>query len=407
MMLAQSTIVRLSGPIVCLLTLLLTSPATAQTPSSPVAFNRDIRPLLSDNCFFCHGPDKNKRQADLRLDTREGLFGSADQSGTIVPGKPEESELIRRIRSSDEDEIMPPPDSHKALTPAQVELLENWVRQGAPYEGHWAFTPIKPTAAEPSETTSQVIDRFVKEELQRQKLPGSASADRVTLLRRLYFDLLGLPPSPAEAEAFLSDNSPEAYERLVDQLLTSPHFGERLAIWWLDLVRYADTVGYHGDQLMSVSPFRDYVIASFNGNKPFNQFTVEQIAGDLLPNPTREQLIASGYNRLGMMSAEGGVQDKEYLAKYIAERVRNASGTWLGITLGCAECHDHKFDPFSARDFYRFEAFFADIKERGLYAGANDDGNWGPFIKVPTEVQAEQIADLDRQLAAVRATLDT
>jgi hypothetical protein len=407
MMLAQSTIVRLSGPIVCLLTLLLTSPATAQTPSSPVAFNRDIRPLLSDNCFFCHGPDKNKRQADLRLDTREGLFGSADQSGTIVPGKPEESELIRRIRSSDEDEIMPPPDSHKALTPAQVELLENWVRQGARYEGHWAFTPIKPTAAESSETTSQVIDRFVKEELQRQKLPGSASADRVTLLRRLYFDLLGLPPSPAEAETFLSDNSPEAYERLVDQLLTSPHFGERLAIWWLDLVRYADTVGYHGDQLMSVSPFRDYVIASFNGNKPFNQFTVEQIAGDLLPNPTREQLIASGYNRLGMMSAEGGVQDKEYLAKYIAERVRNASGTWLGITLGCAECHDHKFDPFSARDFYRFEAFFADIKERGLYAGANDDGNWGPFIKVPTEVQAEQIADLDRQLAAVRATLDS
>jgi hypothetical protein len=407
MMLAQSTIVRLSGPIVCLLTLLLTSPATAQTASSPVAFNRDIRPLLSDNCFFCHGPDKNKRQADLRLDTREGLFGSADQSGTIVPGKPEESELIRRIRSSDEDEIMPPPDSHKSLTPAQIELLETWVRQGAPYEGHWAFTPLQPKTAAPESTTSQVIDRFVKEELQRQKLPGSASADRVTLLRRLYFDLLGLPPSPAEAEAFLSDNSPEAYERLVDQLLASPHFGERLAIWWLDLVRYADTVGYHGDQLMSVSPFRDYVIASFNGNKPFNQFTVEQLAGDLLPNPTREQLIASGYNRLGMMSAEGGVQDKEYLAKYIAERVRNASGTWLGITLGCAECHDHKFDPFSTRDFYRFEAFFADIKERGLYAGANDDGNWGPFIKVPTDDQATQLSELDRQLSAVRTTLDT
>jgi len=407
MMLAQSMIVRLSGPIVCLLTLLLTSPATAQTSSSPVAFNRDIRPLLSDNCFFCHGPDKNKRQADLRLDTREGLFGSADQSGTIVPGKPEESELIRRIRSSDEDEIMPPPESHKSLTPAQIELLETWVRQGAPYEGHWAFMPLKPQTAAPESTTSQVIDRFVKDELQRQKLSGSAPADRVTLLRRLYFDLLGLPPSPAEAEAFLSDNSPEAYERLVDQLLASPHFGERLAIWWLDLVRYADTVGYHGDQLMSVSPFRDYVIASFNDNKPFNQFTVEQLAGDLLPNPTREQLIASGYNRLGMMSAEGGVQDKEYLAKYIAERVRNATGTWLGITLGCAECHDHKFDPFSTRDFYRFEAFFADIKERGLYAGANDDGNWGPFIKVPTDDQATQLAELDRQLTAVRATLDT
>ncbi|MFM7739432.1 MAG: DUF1549 domain-containing protein, partial [Planctomycetota bacterium] len=406
MMLAQSMIVRLSGSIVCLLTLLLTSPAVAQTSSSPVAFNRDIRPLLSDNCFFCHGPDKNKRQADLRLDTREGLFGSADQSGTIVPGKPDESELIRRIRSSDEDEIMPPPESHKSLTPAQIELLETWIRQGAPYEGHWAFTPLKPQTAAPESTTSQVIDRFVKDELQRQKLSGSAPADRVTLLRRLYFDLLGLPPSPAEAEAFLSDNSPGAYERLVDQLLASPHFGERLAIWWLDLVRYADTVGYHGDQLMSVSPFRDYVIASFNDNKPFNQFTVEQLAGDLLPNPTREQLIASGYNRLGMMSAEGGVQDKEYLAKYIAERVRNATGTWLGITLGCAECHDHKFDPFSTRDFYRFEAFFADIKERGLYSGANSDGNWGPYVKVPTQEQQEQLSAIDQNIAKVQSFID-
>ena len=206
------------------------------------------------------------------------------------------------------------------------------------------------------------LDARVADSLQKQGLAPSAPADRVTLIRRLSFDLLGLPPSESYVEEFLRDDSPGAYERLVDRLLASPHFGERMAMWWLDLVRYADTVGYHGDQEMSVSPFRQYVISSFNTNKPFDQFTIEQLAGDLLPNPTREQKIASGYNRLGMMSAEGGVQDKEYLAKYMAERVRNATGTWLGITLGCAECHDHKFDPLSTKDFYRFGAFFADIK---------------------------------------------
>ncbi|HQZ68197.1 MAG TPA: DUF1549 and DUF1553 domain-containing protein, partial [Planctomycetaceae bacterium] len=200
---------------------------------------------------------------------------------------------------------------------------------------------------------------------------------------------------------------PDAYEKVVDRLLKSPHFGERLAIWWLDLVRYADTVGYHGDQMMSVSPFRDYVIQSFNANKPFDQFTVEQLAGDLLPEPTQEQIVASGYNRLGMMSAEGGVQDKEYLAKYIAERVRNASGTWLGITFGCAECHDHKFDALTSRDFYRFEAFFADIKEKGLYSGAHATGVWGPSLKVPDKKQAEELAKLDEQIAATKAILST
>ena len=205
----------------------------------------------------------------------------------------------------------------------------------------------------------------------------------------------------------MQDMSADAYERVVNRLLDSPHYGERLAMWWLDLVRYADTVGYHGDQDVSVSPFRQYVIDSFNANKHFDQFTTEQLAGDLLPQPTREQKIASGYNRLGMMSAEGGVQDKEYLAKYIAERVRNATGTWLGVTLGCAECHDHKYDPFTTRDFYRFEAFFADIQERGLYSGANADGNWGSYIKVPTIEQEAALAGLDQQIAAVKTVLNT
>ncbi len=361
-----------------------------------VEFNRDIRPILSDNCFFCHGPDKNKREADLRLDTIEGLHGSEGKRGALVPGKPDDSELFQRIVSLDEDQKMPPTESGKLLSERDILMLKKWIEQGGQFEGHWAFLPIRheepATAAADSNSTSARIDHDIAQALSERDLRPSPEADRITLIRRLSFDLIGLPPSEQEVDHFVDDESPEAYEKLVDRLLQSPHFGERLAIWWLDLVRYADTVGYHGDQMMSVSPFRDYVIDSFNANKPFDEFTVEQLAGDLMPEPTREQLIASGYNRLGMMSAEGGVQDKEYLAKYIAERVRNASGTWLGITLGCAECHDHKFDPLTTRDFYRFEAFFADIKERGLYAGASSDGNWGPFVKVPNEQQAVDLA---------------
>ncbi|MBC7819487.1 MAG: DUF1549 domain-containing protein, partial [Planctomycetaceae bacterium] len=381
-----------------------------------VEFNRDIRPILSDNCFFCHGPDKNKRKADLRLDTAEGLVGKPGTPGTAVPGKPSESELFRRITSSDPEQKMPPVESAKSLTPRDIAVIKKWIEQGAKYEGHWAFLPIKRPAesrdpkAESRDTvfqSAQKIDGFIRESLAKQNLKPSPQADRIALIRRLSFDLIGLPPTPDEVTVFVNDSSKDAYEKQVDRLLKSPHFGERQAMWWLDLVRYADTVGYHGDQNMSVSPFRQYVIESFNANKPFDQFTIEQLAGDLLPNPTREQLIASGYNRLGMMSAEGGVQDKEYLAKYIAERVRNATGTWLGITLGCAECHDHKFDPLTTKDFYRFEAFFADIKERGLYSGAHADGNWGPFVKVPNAEQEAALTKLDQEVAGVKKTLET
>ena len=381
-----------------------------------VEFNRDIRPILSDNCFFCHGPDKNKRKADLRLDTAEGLAGKPGEPGTAVPGKPADSELFRRITSSDPEQKMPPAESTKTLKPRDIALIKKWIEQGAKYEGHWAFLPIKRPAdsrqptADSRDTVFQsakVIDGHIRETLTKQNLKPSLEADRITLIRRLSFDLIGLPPTPEEVTAFVNDSSSEAYEKIVDRLLKSPHFGERQAMWWLDLVRYADTVGYHGDQDMSVSPFRQYIIDSFNANKRFDQFTIEQLAGDLLPNPTREQLIASGYNRLGMMSAEGGVQDKEYLAKYIAERVRNASGTWLGITLGCAECHDHKFDPLTTKDFYRFEAFFADIKERGLYSGAHADGNWGPFVKVPNAEQETVLTKLDQEISAAKKVLET
>ncbi|MFN7731319.1 MAG: DUF1553 domain-containing protein [Pirellula sp.] len=382
-------------------------PSSLTLADEPIVFNRDIRPILSDNCFYCHGPDKNHRQADLRLDTQEGLHGSAGQSGVVVAGKPEASSLLERIQSTDADQIMPPPDSGKTLTPEQIGLVKRWIAEGGKFEGHWSFEPRRvagdaPVGASDDAVMTQRIDAWIERGLQQAKLPIAPQADKITLLRRVTRDLIGLPPTMEEVRTFVEDTSPNAYERAVDRLLASPHFGERMAMWWLDLVRYADTVGYHGDQDMSVSPFRDYVIASFNANKPFDQFTVEQLAGDLLPNPTREQRIASGYNRIGMMSAEGGVQDKEYLAKYMAERVRNATGTWMGITLGCAECHNHKFDPLTARDFYRFGAFFADIEERGLYSGANSDGNWGPSLRVPTPEQETQLAQSNEQLRLTR-----
>ena len=353
------------------------------------------------------GNGRDKRKADLRLDTQEGLHGKDGEPGTVAPGKPTDSELFRRITSADPEQKMPPAESGKSLTPRDIALLKKWIEQGAKFEGHWAFLPVKRPADSRDPKSSTAIDTLIADELAKHNLKPSAAADHVTLIRRLSFDLIGLPPTPEEVAAFVNDSSPAAYEKLVDRLLKSPHFGERQAMWWLDLVRYADTVGYHGDQNMSVSPFRQYVIDSFNANKRFDQFTIEQLAGDLLPNPTREQLIASGYNRLGMMSAEGGVQDKEYLAKYIAERVRNASGTWLGITLGCAECHDHKFDPLTTRDFYRFEAFFADIQERGLYSGAHADGNWGPFVKVPNAEQEATLTKLDQEIADVKKVLGT
>jgi hypothetical protein len=345
--------------------------------ADPVDFNRDVRPILSDKCFACHGPDARVRKADLRLDTSDGLGD----------GKA----LLGRVTAADPTDVMPPPKSDKRLTPKQIATLKQWVGEGAKYEGHWSFQPVKrpkpPSGGHP-------VDAFVRTELTRQGLKQSPEADRVTLVRRLAFDLTGLPPKPAEVEAFVADKSPDAFEKLVDKYLASPHYGERMAMFWLDLVRYADSVGYHGDQPVSVSPYRDWVIGAFNENMPFDRFTRLQIAGDLLPNPTVEEQVAAGYNRLGMMSSEGGVQPKEYLAKYAAERVRNLGGAWLGVTLGCAECHDHKFDPFSAVDFYRVAAFFADIQEKGIYDGSI----FGPDMPIPT---AAQKAELDRLTAAI------
>jgi len=349
---------------------LAVSLAPALAATNQIRFNRDIRPILSENCYACHGPDKNQRKAKLRLDVRD----VAVEREAIVPGNPAQSKLVEHVFSADPDEIMPPPKSRKALTAAQKELLKNWIAAGAEYEPHWAYIQLRRPAIPPTkrpEWARNPIDAFILNSLETKNIRPAPEADKRTLLRRLSFDLIGLPPTPEQVQAFLADSSRAAFERQLDRLLSSPHFGERMAAPWLDAVRYADTVGYHGDQNQNIFPYRDYVIESFNRNKPFDQFTVEQLAGDLLPNPSIEAAVATGFDRLNMMTREGGAQPKEYLAKYAADRVRTVSLAWLGSTMGCAECHDHKFDPFTTKDFYQMEAFFADIKQWGYYADAS------------------------------------
>lgn len=372
----------------------------ATATAGAVAFNRDIRPILSDNCFACHGPDSAKRKAKLRLDTREGLFAERDGKAIVKAGHADQSELARRISTSDEDDLMPPPKSGKSLTKAQVALLERWIAEGAPWEGHWAYQPVRrppvPEVKNPAWPQNE-IDRFILARIEKEGLAPSPGADRRTLIRRLSFDLTGLPPRPEDVRAFEQDQTPDAYTQLIERLLASPHFGERLATYWLDVVRYADTDGFHADNYRSVWPYRDYVIRAFNADEPFDQFTIEQLAGDLLPHATLEQRVASTYNRLGRTTEEGGAQPKEYLAKYAADRARSVGTVWLAATTGCAECHDHKFDPITTRDFYRLEAYFADIKEAGV---GKREGSL-----VPSPEQATELKRLDEQIAGLEHTV--
>lgn len=398
----------------CLLTGLGAAGLRGADREETVGFNRDIRPIMSDTCFHCHGFDAKSRKGGLRLDIRDEAL-KAGKSGAIaiVPGKPEESEVIKRIFTTDEDDIMPNKESHKTLTARQKELFKRWVAQGAPYEPHWAYMPLKAPAVPAMPAGGRnPIDAFIGAKLAEKKITPSAEAPREKLLRRVSLDLIGLPPTPAETAAFLADTSADAYEKQVDRLLASPHFGERMAVWWLDVARFADTVGFHGDQNQRIFPYRDYVINAFNRNKPFDQFTREQLAGDLLPNPTEEQLVASGYNRLNMMTREGGAQPKEYIAKYGAERVRSVSNAWLGSTFGCAECHDHKFDPIKTADFYSLQAFFADVKQWGVYAdygytpepelkGVNNDSPFPPEIKTNSPYLAKRAREARAELNAL------
>ncbi len=378
-----------------------------------VSYNRDIRPILSDNCFQCHGPDKESRDSGLRLDIRDEATKPAESGDTaIVPSQPEASQLLVRIFSEDRDDMMPPPKAHKTLTGAQKTLIKQWIAEGAKYEPHWAYAPLtrpQVPAVAGSALVRNPIDAFVQQRLAQEKLQPAPEADRRSLIRRLSLDIVGLPPGRKDVEAFAADQDPAAYEKLLTRLLASPQYGERMAQQWLDLARYADTVGFHGDQNQNVWAFRDWVIAAYNNNKPFDQFTIEQLAGDLLPNPTPDQLIATCFNRLNMVTREGGAQPKEYLAKYTGDRIRTVGTAWLGSTVGCAECHDHKFDPWSQKDVYSIGAFFADVKQWGVYSDykftPNEDlkdfTNDHPF---PPEIVVES-EPLKRRMENARARM--
>ena len=334
-------------------------------------FNRDIRPLLSHNCFACHGPDEHDRRGGLRLDDRDAAVAELESgSRAIVPGHPEESELVARLHQTDPDVVMPPPESNHVLTAEQKQLLAAWIAAGAPYAPHWAYVGPRrhgPPAVKDASWSINWIDPFVLARLEAEGIAPGHDADPLTLIRRATFDLTGLPPSPAEVEEYLADIRPDRYERLVDRLLVSPRHAERLAAWWLDIVRYADTVGYHGDQPHSISPYRDWVIKAFLDDVPFDRFTELQLAGDLVGpregEHAEDPMLASAYNRLLQTTHEGGLQAKEYRAIYQADRIRSVSGAWMGATVGCAQCHDHKYDPYTAADFYRLGAFFADIDD--------------------------------------------
>lgn len=366
----------------------LASAEEAPLPAK-IGFNRDVRPILSENCFYCHGPDKNRRKAKLRLDVREDALAKE----AFVPDKPDESELIKRLLTQDEDDLMPPPDSHKKLSPRDKEILKRWIAQGAPYQLHWSYEkPVK--AAVPA--GQNAVDVLVQRRLAEIGLKPSVEADRRTLIRRLYSDLVGLPPTPQEAATFANDASPKAYEELVDRVLANPHYGERMALGWLDVVRFADTAGYHSDNPRNVWPYRDWVIQSFNSNKRFDRFTLEQIAGDLLPDANQETRVGSAFNRLLLTTEEGGAQPKDYEQRMLTDRVRAVGSAWLGQTTGCCQCHDHKFDPWTQRDFYSLGAFFADIKEAII--GRREDGM--PVIDAELKQKA---AEIDQRLAALRA----
>jgi len=399
--------------------------AAAASTLPPVSFNRDIRPIMSDTCFHCHGFDAKSRKAGMRLDLREeALKPTKNGFVPIVPGQPDESEIILRI--NDKDEPMPPPEAHKTLTPAQKDLFRRWVAEGAVYEPHWAYatlekptpppSPPSPSPRSSASSSTSPIDAFIRAKLAEKRISPAAEAPKARLLRRLSLDLTGLPATPEEVAAFLADHSPRAYEQQVDRLLASPHHGERLAVWWLDLARFSDTVGFHGDQNQRIFPYRDYVIGAFNANKRFDQFTREQLAGDLLPAPTTEQIVATGYNRLNMMTREGGAQPKEYLAKYGAERVRSVAAAWFGSTFGCAECHDHKFDPIKTRDFYELQSFFADVKQWGVYSdynytpnpdlvGFTNDHPFPPELDVTSPYLLARKQRLEAELAAQGAAV--
>ena len=391
------------------------SPAAgAATADRGVRYNRDVRPILRENCFACHGPDSAARKADLRLDLREDAIAAA----AIVPGKPDESELVRRILSADPDEQMPPPELKKHLTDEQKATLVRWIREGAEYEPHWSLIPpqrpplpdVAAALAEhhvssPNQRAAlaawprNAIDRFVLVRMLDAGLVPEPEADRRTLARRVSLDLIGLPPSPEDLEAFVNDPRPDAYERFVDRLLASPHWGEHRGRYWLDAARYADTHGYHFDNYREMWSYRDWVIKAFNENMTFDRFTIENLAGDLLPNATLDQKIASGFNRCNMTTNEGGIIDEEYLVLYTRDRTETVAKVWLGMTANCAVCHDHKFDPLTQREFYQMAAFFNNTTQKARDGNIKDTP---PVIRVPLPEDRVRWEELPELIAAAR-----
>jgi hypothetical protein len=376
---------------------LLAVPLAAAPPK--VDFDREIRPLFSDKCFTCHGPDEKQRQAGLRFDTKEGGYR------VIVPGDSAKSRLFQRISAASKPSRMPPLASGLSLTDTQIDLIRRWIDQGANWETHWSYVPpkrVEPPAVKRKGWARNPIDYFVLAKLENEKLAPSPEADKATLLRRVSYDLTGLPPTPAEVDSFEADKSPGAYEKRVDAMLNSPHYGERMAMQWLDLARYADTHGYHIDSHRDMWPWREWVIGAFNRNMPFDRFTIEQLAGDLLPNSSREQKIATGFNRNHMINFEGGAIAEEYQTEYVVDRVEATSTVWMGMTLGCARCHDHKYDPIKQKEFYQFFAFFNAIPEKGLDGRA---GNAEPMLPLPNSSQKQDLDAVTREIAAKEKAL--
>jgi hypothetical protein len=363
-----------------------------------VSFNKDIRQLLSNKCFHCHGPDEEDRKAKLRLDTREGALKEKDGFAAIVPGNIDDSELIYRILSDDEDEVMPPPGKGEPFTKEEVELLKQWIKEGAEYEVHWSYQkPARPEVPKVSSKTLKVrtpVDAFVLERLNQEKLNPSPEADRYTLIRRVSLDLTGLPPTPEEVEAFIADTKPGAYERLVDRLLAKPAFGEHWARLWLDLARYADSAGYADDPGRTIWAYRDWVIQALNANMPFDQFTIEQIAGDLLPNPTQDQLIATAFHRNTKTNNEGGTSDEEFRNAAVVDRVNTTMATWMGTTAACAQCHTHKYDPITHEEYFKMFAIFNQSEDA-------DRRNEAPIIQVIADEKKKEADRLTAEIAAL------
>ena len=373
-------------------------------PLHAIDFARDIRPILSDKCFSCHGPDEKHRKADLRLDQKEEAFLDRDGVAAFVAGDLQKSESWLRIISEDEDDLMPPPKAKKPLTPQEKQLIRKWIESGAEWTEHWSFTlPAKP--AVPPANDSKIaelhpIDSFVHAALKREGKSLSPLTDKRTLIRRITFDLTGLPPTLEEIEAFVKDTSPQAYEKVVDRLLASPHFGERMALFWLDAARYGDTSVMHADGPRDMWPWRDWVVKSFNENRPYDQFSIEQLAGDLLPDPTNEQLVATGFNRNHPSSDEGGAISEELRVGYVADRVKTTANVWLGLSMECAQCHDHKYDPISHKEYFQFFAYFNNTTDPGMQTRK---GNQAPIVEVVTEVEEDKLEAIEKKIETQKA----